>query len=334
MPCCSTGFWVAITRKVSGRTWRTLSTVTCRSAIASSRALWVRGVARLISSARRTSAKTGPGRNSNSRVCWSKTRKPVMSPGSRSGVHWTRANAPPTARARALASVVLPRPGRSSTSRWPWARRQASTCSTTSGLAPQGGVEGGAEGVDGPIAGSRPGRGARVGEYHGGFAPARMRGVGRGTGPGARPGPPHGRPASTSRSDHGARRPDRPGAWPAQSAIASRRSSSARSADAPVAIGRYQRAGVRPGGRPSPARLDRSSTRRRVRSARSRAGRCARIRQASVDPRSRSRRRKPRQGQGGAPRAERRGVRPEPAPGRQSSSATRSPIEEAGPISS
>ena len=57
-----------------------------------------------------------------------------MSPGSRSGVHCTRANRPPTAAARALASVVLPRPGRSSSSRWPRASRHASTCSITSGL--------------------------------------------------------------------------------------------------------------------------------------------------------------------------------------------------------
>ena len=55
----------------------------------------MRGVVRLISSARSTSAKTGPGMNSNSRVCWSKMRNPVISPGSKSGVHWTRANLPP-----------------------------------------------------------------------------------------------------------------------------------------------------------------------------------------------------------------------------------------------
>ncbi len=108
----------------------------------------MRGVVRLISSARSTSAKTGPGRNSNSRVCWSKTRNPVMSPGSRSGVHWTRANLPPSACARALARVVLPRPGRSSTSRCPRASRQASTCSTTSALPRSARVQRGADSLD------------------------------------------------------------------------------------------------------------------------------------------------------------------------------------------
>ena len=49
----------------------TPSTVTCRSAIASSKADWVFGIARLISSTSRTFAKTGPGRKLNSRSRWS-----------------------------------------------------------------------------------------------------------------------------------------------------------------------------------------------------------------------------------------------------------------------
>ena len=55
------GFWVATTKKGSGRGRVSPSTVTCPSAIASSSALCVRGVARLISSASNTGAKTGPG---------------------------------------------------------------------------------------------------------------------------------------------------------------------------------------------------------------------------------------------------------------------------------
>ena len=61
VPSSSIGFWVASTTKGSGsgRVWP--SADTWRSCIASSSADWVRGVARLISSTRRTLAKTGPG---------------------------------------------------------------------------------------------------------------------------------------------------------------------------------------------------------------------------------------------------------------------------------
>jgi hypothetical protein len=97
----------------------TPSTVTWVSPMASSRALWVRGVARLISSASRMWLKAGPGRNSNWRVFWLKTETPVMSFGSRSGVHWTRLNSSPVLVARARASMVLPVPGASSISTCP-----------------------------------------------------------------------------------------------------------------------------------------------------------------------------------------------------------------------
>jgi len=66
VPSCSTGFWVAMTKKGSGRAWVSPSTVTWRSPIASSSAACVFGGARLISSARTTLANTGPGANSNS----------------------------------------------------------------------------------------------------------------------------------------------------------------------------------------------------------------------------------------------------------------------------
>ncbi len=61
----SIGFSVAITNKGDGRLAVTPSTVTWRSPIASKRADCVRGEARLISSARTISLKTGPGRKSN-----------------------------------------------------------------------------------------------------------------------------------------------------------------------------------------------------------------------------------------------------------------------------
>jgi hypothetical protein len=80
----------------------------------SSRALWVFGVARLISSARTTWAMIGPGRNSNSAVFWLKIERPVTSEGSRSGVNWMRRKEQPRLWLSALASIVLPTPGTSS----------------------------------------------------------------------------------------------------------------------------------------------------------------------------------------------------------------------------
>ena len=98
----------------------TPSIVTCCSAIASSSADCVFGIARLISSTRTTFANTGPGRNSKSRSRWSKTERPVTSVGCRSGVHWMRAFvAPSTLPAIARASTVFAVPGTSSRRTWP-----------------------------------------------------------------------------------------------------------------------------------------------------------------------------------------------------------------------
>ncbi len=91
--------------------WATLSIVACPSSMHSRRLAWVFGEDRLISSARTTLAKIGPGRNSKPEVFWSKTLTPVTSLGRRSGVNWMRENWPPTERARALARSVLPTPG-------------------------------------------------------------------------------------------------------------------------------------------------------------------------------------------------------------------------------
>ncbi len=94
------------------------------SAIASSSAAWVRGVARLISSASKIWVKIGPGRNSNSAVRWLKIDVPVTSLGSKSGVHCTRLNEQPTLRDSARASIVLATPGTSSSKIWPPASQE------------------------------------------------------------------------------------------------------------------------------------------------------------------------------------------------------------------
>lgn len=116
VPSSSTGFCVASTRNGSANERVSPSTVTWRSSMASRRADWLRGVARLISSARRTWVKTGPGRNSNSDVRWLKTLEPVMSDGSTSGVSWALRNSQPSTFASERASIVLPTPGTTSTS--------------------------------------------------------------------------------------------------------------------------------------------------------------------------------------------------------------------------
>ena len=59
-PSISKGFWVARTKKGSGSSWVVPEIVTDRSAMASSMADWVRGVARFTSSARTTFVNKGP----------------------------------------------------------------------------------------------------------------------------------------------------------------------------------------------------------------------------------------------------------------------------------
>ena len=107
----------------------TPSTVTWPSAIASSSADWVFGVARLISSTSRTLPNTGPARKTNSRSRWSYTVSPVTSVGCRSGVHWIRDETEPSMLpASARARIVFAVPGTSSSSTWPL---QASAVSTS-----------------------------------------------------------------------------------------------------------------------------------------------------------------------------------------------------------
>ena len=92
----------------------------------------MRGEARLISSASRMFVNTGPARNSNTCSFWLKTDTPRMSEGSRSGVNCTRVKRAPIEVASAFASVVLPVPGRSSSSTWPPAAKAASSRRTLS----------------------------------------------------------------------------------------------------------------------------------------------------------------------------------------------------------
>src|SRR5215831_16059700 len=105
----------------------TPSTDTCRSSMHSSSAACVFGEARFTSSTRRRFANTGPGRNSNSFCCWLKTLTPVTSDGRRSGVNCRREKWQSSERASALASIVLPTPGKSSMIACPSATRQRTT---------------------------------------------------------------------------------------------------------------------------------------------------------------------------------------------------------------
>src|SRR5919106_6110967 len=118
------GFCVAIAMKGGASWYETPSTVTWFSCMHSRRAACVFGEARLISSTRSRLVKTGPGRNSNSFVRWSKTFTPVTSDGSRSGVNWSREKEQSSERASALASIVFPTPGKSSMIKCPSATRQ------------------------------------------------------------------------------------------------------------------------------------------------------------------------------------------------------------------
>src|SRR5256885_5247760 len=119
VPWNSAGFCVATTKNGRSSVRVVPSTVTWPSPIASSSADCVRGVARLTSSASTILAKIGPATNSKVTSFWLNTLEPVMSEGSRSGVHWMRRNVPPTDVAKARASIVLPVPGRSWRRTWP-----------------------------------------------------------------------------------------------------------------------------------------------------------------------------------------------------------------------
>ena len=126
VPELSCGFMVPMQKNGRGRAWRRLPTVTACSSIASSRPDCMRGVARLNSSRTTALANSGPGMNSSGRRLGlsDSISCPITAAELRSSVHWMRESWPPIARAMTLASVVLPTPGTSSTSRCPDASRQ------------------------------------------------------------------------------------------------------------------------------------------------------------------------------------------------------------------
>ena len=131
VPAAPVGFWVAMTTKGWGTGRLTPSTVTCPSSMASSRADWVRLVARLSSSAKNRLHSTAPGWYSILPVSLFSMEKPVMSEGITSGVNCTRLYCRLRALEKARAMVVLPTPGISSSRMWPRARMASSTLAST-----------------------------------------------------------------------------------------------------------------------------------------------------------------------------------------------------------
>ena len=120
----STGFWVAMTMNGRGTGWGVPSTVTRRSSMTSSSADWVFGDARLISSA---SDDVGEDRTGVE----GELAGPLVVDGHAGDVGGQQVGgeldplpAGAIDAAAALASVVLPTPGTSSTSRCPSLSRQ------------------------------------------------------------------------------------------------------------------------------------------------------------------------------------------------------------------
>jgi hypothetical protein len=99
--------------------------------IASSKALWVFGVARLISSASTRLAKIGPGSKRNTRRPLSSSLikvVPTISAGIRSGVNWMRLKRQSMTSASDRTRVVFAKPGTPSSNALPPAIRVMTTC--------------------------------------------------------------------------------------------------------------------------------------------------------------------------------------------------------------
>src|SRR5205807_5464022 len=99
----------------------------------SSRAAWVRGGIRLISSASRKSVNSGPWCRENVLVARLKTLLPMISAGIRSDVHCTRLNSSANNWAMALITRVLAMPGTPSSKACPWQRTASRQCLINSG---------------------------------------------------------------------------------------------------------------------------------------------------------------------------------------------------------
>ena len=110
--------------------------VTCFSCMTSSRAAWVLGGVRLISSAIRMFVNTGPRTNLMNRcpleVSSSRISVPLMSEGIRSGVNWIRLKSRSSTPAREAMRMVLAVPGGPWIMQCPPASTAASTCSMAS----------------------------------------------------------------------------------------------------------------------------------------------------------------------------------------------------------
>ena len=115
VPSCSSGFWVASTKNGRSSGYVSPAAVTRCSCMASSRAAWVFGGVRLISSASRMFVKIGPLMKRYS-LCpldssTSRISVPVMSEGMRSGVNWMRRNCRSSTSATVRIIIVFARPG-------------------------------------------------------------------------------------------------------------------------------------------------------------------------------------------------------------------------------
>ena len=135
VPSCSIGFCVARTKNGSFSFRDTPITVTVCSCIASSSALCVFGVARLISSAKIMLLKIGPGWKLNVEFPLSSFTMmfvPVTSAGIRSGVNWMRENGRLKTRPSVRTRRVFPTPGTPSSSTFPPAIIAITVPSTTS----------------------------------------------------------------------------------------------------------------------------------------------------------------------------------------------------------
>src|SRR3954470_10355414 len=134
VPSISMGFCVASTKNGSGNAWRTPAAVTWCSCMASSRAAWVFGGVRLISSARIMFANTGPCTKvirRPSELSW-RISTPVMSAGIRSGVNWMRWNLRWKICAIDLTKRVFASPGAPVIRQWPPANKAISNSSIIS----------------------------------------------------------------------------------------------------------------------------------------------------------------------------------------------------------
>ena len=130
VPSNSREFWVATTQNKFGNGKVSPSNVTCCSAMASSKAAWVFGGVRLISSANNISVKIGPFFKVKLRLLRSNILVPNISDGRISGVSWTLLNSAWINLANTLTVRVFPVPGTPSIMTWPPVNKAINNCWT------------------------------------------------------------------------------------------------------------------------------------------------------------------------------------------------------------